>query len=188
MDKKTQRARIKLRLENLSLEYCQMADKAICHRILTLKEYQEASFIFCYIGVNREIDIRPVIEDAWALGKRVAVPKCTGKGIMEAREICSWQDLVPGRYQIPEPTASCRLVNPDEIVFAIIPCMSCDPMGNRLGHGAGYYDRYLLDTDFLTAAVCREQLILKHVCSENHDQPVDLVITESQIYTIHNEH
>lgn len=136
MDKKTQRAKIRFRPESLPLEYCQMADKAICHRILTLKEYQEAPFIFCYISINREVDIRPVSEDAWALGKRVAV----------------------------------------------IPCMSCDRMGNRLGHGAGYYDRYPLDTNFLTATACRAQLILKHVYYESHDQPVDLVITESQIY------
>lgn len=184
MDKKAQRAKIKLRLENLPLEYCQMADKAICHRILTLKEYQEAPFIFCYISVNREVNIRPVIENAWVLGKRVAVPKCTEKGIMEAREICSWQDLAPGHYQIPEPLASCRPVKPAEIAFAVIPCMSCDRMGNRLGHGAGYYDRYLLDTNFLTATVCREQLVLNHVYCESHDQPVDLVITESQIYRL----
>lgn len=184
MDKNAQRAQIRLRMKNLPLEYCQMADEAICHKVLGLKEYREAPIIFCYISVNREIDISSIIEDAWASGKRVAVPKCMEKGIMEAMEIHSWQDLVPGRYQIPEPKVSCRPVRPDEIAFGIIPCISCDLMGNRLGHGGGYYDRYLSDTAFVTAAVCREQLLLKHVCCEEHDRPMDLVVTESQIYHI----
>ncbi len=182
MDKHTQREVIRRRIKNLTPEYCSKADASICRSILNLTEYRHASCIFCYISVNREINTRPIIENAWTLGKKVAVPKCVSDGIMELFQIQSWQDLKYGRYQIPEPKAHCIPVGPSEIEFAIVPCLSCDRRKNRLGHGGGYYDRYLSNAVFPVAAVCREKLLLENICCESHDQSVDMVITEAAIY------
>lgn len=182
MDKRNQRAEIKQRIQSLTPAYCHMSDLAICRRILTLPEYQKASCIFCYVSTEKEVNTRPLIKNAWLLGKRIAVPKCVSQGIMELFEIRSWKDLEPGSYQIPEPKASCTPINPSEIDFAIIPCLSCDRQKNRLGHGGGYYDRYLHGANFPCAAVCREKLLLRHVCHEPHDHPVDMVISEAAIY------
>lgn len=181
-NKHTQRKEIRRRINNLTPEYCISSDESISRAILMLPEYQNASCIFCYVSVGREIDTRSIIEDAWALGKRIAVPRCTSKAIMELFEIHSWQDLEIGSYQIPEPKAYCIPVSPSEIDFAIVPCLSCDKKRNRLGHGGGYYDRYLFNTSFPSAAVCREKLLLDNVCCEAHDRPVDFVITENAIY------
>lgn len=182
MDKHTQRREIRKKLEDLDPFYCRMADDAIADFILNLPEYQTASCIFCYISIGKEIDTRPVIKHAWSAGKRVVVPKCTGKGIMELFEIHSYDDLEEGSYHIPEPKSYCAPADPSEIAFALIPCLSCDRRKNRLGHGGGYYDRYLEHTAFPTAALCREKLLLDQVCVESHDQPVRMVITESGIY------
>ena len=103
MDKHTQREEIRRRIKKLTPEYCHKSDESICRLILDLTEYRHASCIFCYISVNREINTRPIIENAWNLGKRVAVPRCISKGIMKLFEIHTWQDLETGRYQIPEP-------------------------------------------------------------------------------------
>lgn len=182
MDKHTQRKEIRHRMKNLAASYCQTADAAISGSILDLSEYQKASCIFCYISVGKEVDTRPVIEHAWSAGKRVVVPKCTGKGIMELFEIHSYDDLEPGSYNIPEPKPYCTPASPSEIEFAMIPCLSCDRERNRLGHGGGYYDRYLANAAFTTAAVCREELLLDQVCCEPHDQTVNMVVTEKNIY------
>lgn len=182
MDKQTQRNEIRNRTKALEPAYCRMADAAIIDHILELSEYQAASCIFCYISINREINTRPLIEHAWRAGKRVAVPRCTGKGMMALFEIHSYDDLISGSYHIPEPGACCTPVSADEIDFAIIPCLSCDRRHNRLGHGGGYYDRYLEHAAFPAAAVCREKLLLDNVCCEKHDQPVSIVITETGIY------
>lgn len=182
MNKPTQREEIRRRINSLTTDYCLSSDKAICHSILTLPEYQDASCIFCYVSVGREINTHPIIQAAWSSGKRVAVPRCLSKGIMELFEIHSFRDLEPGSYQIPEPKAHCKPVSSSEIDFAIIPCLSCDKKRNRLGHGGGYYDRYLFHASFPFAAVCREKLLLDNVCCEAHDQPVDFVITENAVY------
>lgn len=182
MDKHTQRKEIRRRIKNLTPEYCLSSDASIFHSILTLPEYQNASCIFCYVSTGREIDTRPILENAWSLGKRTAVPRCISKGIMELFEIRSWADLEIGSYQIPEPKFYCMPVSSSEIDFAVIPCLSCDRKRNRLGHGGGYYDRYLADTAFPSAALCREKLLLDCVCHETHDRPVNMVITEASIY------
>lgn len=182
MNKHTQREEIRRRIKKLTPGYCLISDKAICLSILSLPVYRNASCIFCYVSTVKEVDTHPIIQDAWTSGKRIAVPRCISEGIMEAFEIRSWEDLTNGKYQIPEPKAHCALVTPPEIDFAILPCLSCDRKKNRLGHGGGYYDRYLMNTTFPAAAVCREQILLDHVCHEPHDRPMDMVVTEIATY------
>lgn len=180
MDKSEQRSYIRQKLTALSTDYCSRADQQIFRSVTALPEYRQASFLFCYISVGKEVDTRRLITQAWADGKRVAAPRCIGKGVMELFEIRSFDDLQPGRYRIPEPAAHCRPVSCGEIDFAVIPCLSCDRDRRRLGHGGGYYDRYLADSGAPSAALCREKLLLDAVCTEPHDRSVDLLITESR--------
>lgn len=182
MDKHSQRAEIRKRIQNLDPRYCLEADQRIRLRLFSLPEYRQASLIFCYVSAGREVDTRQIIRQAWADQKRVAVPRCTGKGLMELFELHSFEDLRPGRYRIPEPADTCAPIHSQEIDFAVVPCLSCDRERNRLGHGGGYYDRYLARADFPAAALCREQLLMNRICTETHDRPVDLLITEAHCY------
>lgn len=182
MDKKHQRTEIKNRIRQLTEKYQKSSDIAIADTLFSLSEYQNASFIFCYVSTKNEIDTLPIIRHAWEHGKRIAVPKCIGKGIMELYEIHSFDDLESGLYGIMEPKRSCDSVSVKDIDFGVIPCVSCDRNRNRLGHGGGYYDRYLSQSDFVTAALCRELLMLDQVIMESHDLPVDIVISEKKIY------
>lgn len=152
-------------------------DLAICKRILALPAYQGAAVIFCFAATEKEVDTRMILEQAWKDGKRVAVPRCREEKQMDAYEISSLSELQTGMYGILEPQEGCRFVYPWEIQFAVLPCMACGRNGFRLGYGGGYYDRYLQDTDFVTAAVCREQLLLEKMPAEPFDCRADWVVT-----------
>lgn len=182
MEKKEQRRLIRELTASLPEAYCLEADKRIYEKVVSLDEFVKSTFIFCFVSTDSEVDTRPIIRNAWRHGKRVAVPRCISKGIMEIYEIRSFDDLEPGAYNIPEPKKECKLITPSQIDFSIIPCVSCDRQGRRLGHGGGYYDRYLEITDFVTAAVCRQRLLLDRISTEPHDQNVDYVITEAEVY------
>ena len=72
---------------NLSSRYKEASSRAITDHLLAMPEYQESGTVFCFVGTEREIDTRPILEDALASGKRLCVPLCTGPGIMELRQI-----------------------------------------------------------------------------------------------------
>ena len=101
---------------------------------------------------------------------------------MEVREITSLNQLVKGAYGIMEPDSSCREIQKEEIQLGLIPCVSADREGRRLGHGAGYYDRYLEKHPHLIhIALAFEFQIFPEVPSEKHDICPDLIVTENRI-------
>ena len=161
--KKALRQEIKAAAVALDEGYTKEADLEIFSHVAGLSEYEQAGTLFCFVGTSGEIDTAPILEDALRKGKRVGVPKCTARGIMEVREIRSLGDLEAGKYGIN---------------LAIVPCMSCSHDGRRLGYGGGYYDRYLVRTRAVKAVICRERIMRADIPVEPHDQLMDMVISE----------
>jgi len=167
----------------LSDKYKRKSSRAICAHLLAMPEYQAAESVFCFVGTDREIDTRPILENALSAGKRLCVPLCTGKGIMELRQIFSMDDLQTGSFGILEPSAqSSPLVNTDDVDLAILPCLTCNHLGQRLGKGGGYYDRFLSHYRGGTILLCREKLIRDEIPVEPHDYPVPWVLSETGLY------
>ena len=166
----------------LSARYKEESSRAIAGNLLAMPEYQEAGTVFCFVGTDREIDTRPILEDILAAGKRLCVPLCTGKGIMELRQVTDLRQLVPGAYGILEPPADAPIVAVDEVDFAVMPCLTCNRLGQRLGRGGGYYDRFLSHYRGGTVLLCREKLIREEIPLEPHDYPVPWVLTERGLY------
>ena len=147
-----------------------------------MPEYQEAQTVFCFIGTAHEINTRPILEHILSSGKTLCVPLCTAPGIMEPRQITDLHQLLPGAHAIPEPPANAPLVVVDAIDFAILPCVTCNVLGQRLGHGCGYYDHFLSQYRGGTVLLCREQLLRQEIPVEPHDYPVLWVLTERALY------
>lgn len=180
-EKRELRKKAKEIISLLSPAYCGQADRSICDLVTGMPEYLNAETIFCYVGAESEINTIPILQDAMKKGKRVGVPKCMDKRQMEVRELQTLKSLTPGTYGILEPPDASALILPNEIDFALLPCLACSPDGIRLGHGGGYYDRYLESTSFMTAVLCKEALIMNEIPVEVHDKRADIVISERGI-------
>lgn len=165
----------------LPSDYCQEADKRIRDRLENLSVYKETEAIFCYVSTEEEIDTRVFLQNALRDGKRVAVPRCEKRGIMEAVEIQGMEDLRPGFHGILEPKEGCPVIPPKQLELCVIPCLAGSRSGGRLGYGGGYYDRYLPLTDAVKVLLCREELLCGEVPLEPHDCPADMLITEKQV-------
>ena len=170
----------------LSGAYYQMADERICMLAAELPEFQQAEVVFCYVGMEGEINTRPLLEKVLAEGKRLGVPRCEKKGVMQVYEIHSLQDLAPGSFGILEPAPGAGLIYPEEIDLALIPCLTCNEQGARLGYGGRYYDRYLEQTACTRAALCRELFLTDDIPVEEHDQQMDLIVTETGVTHVKN--
>ena len=70
----------------------------------------------------------------------------------------------------------------DQVDLSIIPCVSCDRLGHRLGQGTGFYDRFFAGNPENAAMLCRESLLRTIIPREPHDVVFPLVITEFGVY------
>src|SRR5262245_34543750 len=127
----------------------------LCQRILALPSYIAARAIHCYLPMRSEVDTRPLIADALAHGKRVAVPVV----IPKADELShAWLEslaagaLAPGTFGTFNPRDS-RPAAPGDWDVAIVPLLAFDRRGYRLGYGKGYYDRLLAARTVTTIGV-----------------------------------
>jgi 5-formyltetrahydrofolate cyclo-ligase len=179
--KKALRRKVRAINQALTGSYKRWASERICSKVTALPAYQQADTVFCFVGMDPEPDTRGIIEDALARGKRVCVPLCIDDHTMVAKEIHGYDELVEGMYGILEPPAEMRSVDREEIGFGVIPCVTCDLAGNRLGHGKGYYDRYLEGMRFPQAMLCYEKVTVPEgeIPVGPYDLPVETVITDA---------
>lgn len=157
---------------------------ASCQRLLRLPELGAAKTVFSYLPTWDEVDITTLNAALESRGVAVAYPLCLGKGHMEAYVPESAGAFLPGVYGIKAPDPECsRLVDPAEIDVVLLPCVAFDRERNRLGHGAGYYDRYLPRCNRAKLiCVAFEAQRLERVTVDEHDRKMDMVITERAGY------
>ena len=191
------RKEAKEKLAALTDDYLSSASAAIAVNVLSMEAVRKAKDILVYYSVGREPATLALIDSLLKDGKRVCLPLCTdldeeGRRIegtaaaesMQARRIKSFDDLAAGAYGIPEPKPETGIVPPHKIDVIILPCVACDRNCQRLGHGAGYYDKYLslVKDKCVTLALCYEKLLADELPAEEHDIPVDAVVTEETVY------
>ncbi|MGI5893601.1 MAG: 5-formyltetrahydrofolate cyclo-ligase [Candidatus Merdivicinus sp.] len=181
--KRDLRARMKEIRRTMDPFQKQQKDAAILKKILALPEYQTARLVLTYVSTPIEVDTLQLIENAFQDGKRVAVPYCIpGKIDMVFCEIFSQKDLSPGTFGVLEPDPQIQPVlndYPDSI--CILPGLSFDLKGYRLGYGKGYYDRFLSRYSGTKIGVCYSACLRAVLPHGRYDKMADALITEKFI-------
>ena len=177
-EKRLLRQQVRQRIRALPPRYLARAGAAITEHIAASAPYAAAGTVFSYVNTAAEADIQGLLRRVLADGKRLAVPLCVAPGVMQARLLPDPGALRPGRYGILEPPADAPFLPPEEVELLIVPCLACDRRGRRLGHGGGYYDRYLAGYAGAAMVVCPERLILPAVPTGPYDRPIPLLVTE----------
>lgn len=158
-------------------------DSEIQSRFLTLRQYSACSTVFTYVSKDIEVDTFAIIRAAWANGKRVAVPKC----IPNTRDMAFYyitkiEDLEPGAFGVMEPNESkCEKVTDYSKGLCIVPGLSFDAEGYRLGYGKGYYDRFLAKFNGDTVGLYYSSCIKWKLPHGYYDRPVDMIVTDRYI-------
>ncbi len=145
--------------------------------------YRSASTIFAYAALPSEISLDPFMAAALADGKCICIPAIdwATKSMSPAQIHNLDTDLESGRYGVRVPIAACPLVEPNNIDLFLIPGLAFDRSFNRLGRGAGFYDRLIESLPSprpQLAGVCFASQIVETVPTEPHDHPMDRIITE----------
>jgi len=155
----------------------------ISERLLALPQYRAAQTVFCYVSMPLEPDTAIIIAHAQACGKRVFVPRCRPGGEMDAVEIGPETLLRPGMLGIPEPPADLPAGELLSFDLMVLPCVACSEKMDRLGHGGGYYDRFLAGHRGESVALCFDALVLPDIPTDEFDVPPHAIVTESRVLT-----
>jgi len=155
---------------------------AACARVATLPAFEKATTLLAYKPIRGECSPNALVALAHEQGKRVVFPLCLAEHQLALYVADSEEDFTIGAYGIPEPdTERCRCIAADEVDFAIIPGVAFDVSCNRLGRGAGYYDRFLSGFRGVKAGLAYSCQIFASVPADEHDIRMDYVVTNNGI-------
>lgn len=178
--KQTLRRQMAQTLAGITAPQQQAAGAAISQTLHTLPAYQRAGCVFCYVGTGAEPNTRALLQQMLQEGKTVCIPLCEEKGVMTARKITDLAQLTPDAFGIPAPCGTAPCIAPQEIDLILVPCVAVTPKGARLGHGGGYYDRFLAAYSGTTAVLCFHAQLVAQLPQLVQDIPVDAIITEKE--------
>ena len=160
--------------------------KKINNRFLSLPQLENAKKIMAYASMRKEIETFDLMEELLDQGYLLYLPY-TKKDIIDlgtARINDLDSDLKKGVYGVQEPAAKIRTEEvPEDLDLIIVPGACFTNNGYRLGYGGGYYDSFLSKhaNGALKVGFCYDCFIVNSIPVEEHDFPVDIIITENKI-------
>ena len=176
MNKKEMRAYIREKKRAMTERQIVSASALLGEQFRACELYKAAKTIYGYLPYNQEVRTVPMLEQAIADGKRVAVPKCYGEEMRFLYISDFEKEVAPGYANIPEPIAD-EPVADDKTALVLMPGLAFDPQGHRIGYGGGFYDRFLsAEPDHPTLALCYGFQMVEHLETEEFDIPVNQVL------------
>jgi 5-formyltetrahydrofolate cyclo-ligase len=161
------------------------ASLVICQVAANLPDFLKSRCVALFAPLPSEPDVHPLIEEAWAQGKRVVLPLMIKHGSvpeLDWHEVTSWEEVVvPGPFGLREPDPlRCPRIAIAELDCVFVPGMAFDDKGVRLGRGGGFYDSFLSQAPTTLPCIglffnAQKVLSLPH---EPHDQALHSIITE----------
>ena len=175
MDKKALRQKIREQKRALTPEVIEESSRKLGELFLASELYRNAKTIYGYLPYNQEVRTAPMLEQALADGKRVAVPKIYGDE-MKFIYLTDLTQVEKGYSGIPEPIFD-DPVGDDPTALMLMPGLAFDKDGHRIGYGGGFYDKFLAaEPNHPTIALCYEFQMVENLPTEEYDIPVDCVL------------
>lgn len=165
------------------------AEDRIAGRLLGLDEMRGPGSVALSLPTDGEVDLHGVVAPLRERGWRLLLPVI---GAARSMELVDWAPdtaLEPNRFGVLEPAPGTGSVTPvDDVDVVVLPCVAVDERGNRLGFGAGYYDRLLeasaaraLGVRPLRVGAVFDVQMTDAIEPAPWDVPLDVVVTESRV-------
>lgn len=154
----------------------------IWRKLVRLTAFRRAAWVCCYVALPHEVQTWGLIETMLEHGKRVAVPyvRPGSRRLGLSEVIDPGADLAPGAFGVWEPRPKARRpIRTSQLDLALVPGVAFDRKGRRLGHGLGYYDRFLarLPRSTTTVGLAYRFQVFDRLPTELHDHAVSTVLT-----------
>lgn len=181
-DKQLLRQKCRLIRDSFGEKHIEKASENACQLLEQTHEFLTADTILLYYPTKNEISPLPVCLVAHKMGKKVALPVCNMKQTtLTFRVISSTDEAIPSHFGICEPPLTNEFPILTERTLVLVPALAFSKRGQRLGYGKGFYDRFLSDFKGIIAGFSYSELVFDEIPSEEHDIPLDMLITESEV-------
>lgn len=180
MDKQEMRRQMLARRREVTPEEQRAASTIICERLKKRLAQYPAGAVLSYLAYGREVDLTPLHEWLWQSGRPLAVPRTFGLAPGEMRAVLYRRGdglarVALGVYEPPDTPE----IDPADIGVVLAPGVAFDARLNRLGHGKGYYDRFLpqLAPGAWVIGIAYSWQVLPELPVERFDRPMDELVT-----------
>jgi 5-formyltetrahydrofolate cyclo-ligase len=170
--KKQLRKQILERKKNYSVELLKQRSEEALLRLEQLSDFVSARSVLIYWSLPDELFTHDFII-RWSSRKTILLPAIVNDEI-EIRKYTCREDLLQGKFCIAEPCGDCHT---GQIDLAVIPGVAFDKVGNRLGRGKGYYDRFLSNFTGYKVGLCFDFQLLDFIPTEKFDIKMDKIIS-----------
>ncbi|XP_011262551.1 5-formyltetrahydrofolate cyclo-ligase [Camponotus floridanus] len=187
--KNTLRKQMKNVLQNISSQEKKEQSINVLKKLCALKQYQDSKRISIYLSTKDELDTLPILKHIFDTGKEAFVPQYAGKtmDMVKLNSLEDYETLPLTKWNIKQPSLTeCRenALETGGLDLIILPGVAFTMNGKRLGHGMGYYDKYLkicfqkqTTRPYLIAVGFREQ-IQEDIPTNEDDMLVDIVLVD----------
>ncbi|MDE0188776.1 MAG: 5-formyltetrahydrofolate cyclo-ligase [bacterium] len=156
--------------------------RRVCSHVLEWLAPRRPGPTLVWMAIPGELDLAPVVARLpmieWLTTRTPPAGPLTVHPYHSPREL--------HRFGFHQPVASVPKVPPARIEVALVPGLTFDTRGRRLGRGKSYYDRLLagLPASALRVGVTLERLMAETVPVEPHDVAMTHLVTENGVRQI----
>jgi 5-formyltetrahydrofolate cyclo-ligase len=141
-------------------------------KVAELDVYRRAGSVMAFVGFNGEPDTDPLFARLAVEGKRLVLPRVEPSGIVAVDGDASF---VVSKFGVSEPVGPA--IDVAEIDLVIVPGLAFTVLGDRLGYGQGYYDRFLPTVPAASVGVCFTEQLVDEMPLAAHDVRVGMVVS-----------
>ncbi len=158
----------------------QTASMAICRAVMEDDAFLDARGVHVYMPIGSEVDIAPLIDVAWELGKSVGMMHVNEDGGSQQLAITPTTEFRTGGGLGLRQPLDATAFDMNECDLVIVPVVAVDRERNRLGYGKGYYDQFLSFFPRPTIGVAFSLQVFDRLPCDDGDIRLDRIYTEQE--------
>ncbi len=167
--------------QTLGADTRQQASQSIGRWIESWPVFQRADVILTYMPIPGEADLTPLLarhpQKRWVLPR--ILPAEDHRMVFHPYDA---KRLILHPFGMAEPAPDLPVISPDEVQLALVPGLTFDRLGGRLGYGGGYFDRFLRHFAGTSLGVIFSALLLESLPRGEYDVPMQWIVTEGGIF------
>jgi len=154
--------------------------KNITEKVISYIEEHSITSVHTYLSIQNELSTDQIIEYCFHKKIPVTIPKCIKKKQLKILRLHSFDNLITGNFGTRYPKEEIKYTEPLHLI--IVPGLGFDHNKNRLGFGAGYYDRFLAShKSSIKIGLAFDFQIAESLPYETHDIPMDIIFTPTRV-------